>query len=57
MKVKNLVANNVKNGVNAQAASKLAGAQKAEKSKLTEAVALVQQPSFSRTLEAYSDCV
>jgi hypothetical protein len=56
MQVQNLATTHVKNDVKAQAA-KLENAQKADKAKPTEVVDLPKPQSFSRTLEAYSDCV
>jgi 3-polyprenyl-4-hydroxybenzoate decarboxylase len=61
MQVANLETSIVKNVVKTQAAAKLASEQKADKAKPAEVVELLNQPpkpqSFSRTLEAYSDCV
>ncbi len=57
MQAHNLKANHVNNGVKAQVIAKLADAQKSDETKKTEVVTLTKQPSFSRTLEAYSDCV
>ena len=57
MQVQNLTTSNVKKVVNKQATAKLASEQKAEKVKPVEVVDATKAPSFSRTLEAYSDCV
>ena len=57
MQVQNLAISNVKPVARTQATTKLASPQKAEKAKQAEVVDLPKQPSFSRTLEAYSDCV
>jgi hypothetical protein len=56
MQATNLATSNVKNPVKAQVA-KLANKQKADKAKPAEVVDLPRPQSFSRTLEAYSDCV
>ncbi len=56
MQVANLETSNVKKVVKTQAV-KLANAQKADKVKQVEVVEQATRPSFSRTLEAYSDCV
>ena len=56
MQVANLETSNVKKVVKTQTA-KLANAQKADKAKQSEVVEQAKRPSFSRTLEAYSDCV
>jgi hypothetical protein len=57
MQAANLATSNVKNSVKTQAAAKLASEPKADKAKQTEVVEVSKPPSFSRTLEAYSDCV
>ena len=63
MQAANLETTNVNNVVKTQATAKLAistklvSDSKADKAKLPEVVEQVKPPSFSRTLEAYSDCV
>jgi hypothetical protein len=57
MQAQNLATSNVKNVVKTQATAKLASEQKTDKVKQSEVVEQSKRPSFSRTLEAYSDCV
>ena len=53
----NLETSNVKNVVKTQTTDNLSKAKKADKVKQSEVVEQSKRPSFSRTLEAYSDCV
>lgn len=53
----NLETSNVKNVVKTQAIVKLDSAQEEDKPKQAKVAELEKQPSFSLTLEAYSDCV
>ena len=48
---------NVKNPVKTQATAKPSNAKKADKAKQAEVAEVSKPPSFSLTLEAYSDCV
>lgn len=57
MQVAKIETSNVKNVVKAKATAKLVSALKADEVKQPEVVELSKPPSFSRTLEAYSDCV
>jgi hypothetical protein len=57
MQVQNLAPSNVKDLVKTQAAAKLASEQNADKAKPAEVAESPKPLSFSRTLEAYSDCV
>ena len=57
MQVANLETSNVKNVVKTQAIVKLDSAQEEDKPKQAKVAELEKQPSFSLTLEAYSDCV
>ena len=53
----NLETSNVKNVIKTQTTDNPSKAQKADKVKQSEVVEQSKRPSFSRTLEAYSDCV
>ena len=57
MQVAKIETSNVKNVVKPKVTAKLVSAQKADEVKQPEVVELSKRPSFSRTLEAYSDCV
>lgn len=57
MQAAKIETSNVKNVVKTKSTAKLVSAQKADEVKQPEVVELSKRPSFSRTLEAYSDCV